>query len=166
MAQPADTDQRQSVTLWRRLFYAMAVASVVVMLAMMLLTAADVVARYVFNSPIKGAFELTEIGLALLVFLAMPLTTVSNEHVTVDLLKLPSRGALSKALLILSVVIVAGTFAMMAWEVWEHAVKLEKRGTVTNSLSIPLYLVAGVVATACAISGLAAGIGLFKGDKE
>ncbi|WP_282095116.1 TRAP transporter small permease [Epibacterium ulvae] len=157
---------RQGLGLWQGIFRAMAYGSVIVMLGMTLLTSVDVIARYIFNRPISGAFELTEIGLALVVFLAMPLTTYSKEHVEVDLLSIPSSGTRRFLLRLLAVVCVAGIFGFMAWEVWEHTEKLLKRGTVTNSLSIPLYLIAGVVALACAMSAVAAIIGLFKGDTE
>jgi TRAP-type C4-dicarboxylate transport system permease small subunit len=52
---------------------------------MMLVTCADVAGRYIFNHPIPGAFELTEMLLAAMIFTALPLVTVRGEHVTVDL---------------------------------------------------------------------------------
>jgi TRAP-type C4-dicarboxylate transport system permease small subunit len=52
---------------------------------MMLVTCADVAGRYLFNHPIPGAFELTEMLLAGMIFTALPLVTVRGEHVTVDL---------------------------------------------------------------------------------
>ena len=50
------------------------------------LTCVDVVARYAFNSPVNGAYELTELLLASLIFLALPLTTAAGEHIEVELL--------------------------------------------------------------------------------
>lgn len=52
---------------------------------MMLVTCADVAGRYLFNRPIPGAFELTEMLLAGMIFTALPLVTVRGEHVMVDL---------------------------------------------------------------------------------
>jgi len=52
---------------------------------MMLVTCADVAGRYLFNHPISGAFELTEMLLAGMIFTALPLVTVRGEHVMVDL---------------------------------------------------------------------------------
>jgi TRAP-type C4-dicarboxylate transport system permease small subunit len=52
---------------------------------MMLVTCADVAGRYLFNHPIPGAFELTEMLLAGMIFTALPLVTVRGEHVMVDL---------------------------------------------------------------------------------
>jgi TRAP-type C4-dicarboxylate transport system permease small subunit len=53
---------------------------------MMLLTTADVGGRYFFNSPILGAVELTQLMLAALVFLSLPVVCWRQEHVSVDLL--------------------------------------------------------------------------------
>ncbi len=52
--------------------------------AMMLLTFVDVVARYVFNRPLRGAFEVTELMLLVLIFAGLPLVSYADEHVTMD----------------------------------------------------------------------------------
>ena len=44
-----------------------------ILLAMMLLTVVDVVARYVFSRPLRGAFEVTELMLLVLIFAGLPL---------------------------------------------------------------------------------------------
>ena len=54
------------------------------LLGLMLLTAVDVVSRYVFNWPLRGAFELTELGLLVLIFAGLPLASRRGEHVTLD----------------------------------------------------------------------------------
>ena len=62
---------------------------------MMLLTFADVVARYLFNRPIRGGFEITELTLLVLIFAGLPLVSHADEHVTMDFIDrlLPPRGA-------------------------------------------------------------------------
>ena len=57
-----------------------------VLFAMMTLTCADVIGRYFFSQPIFGGFELTEMLLAAMIFLGLPLVTLRNEHITVDVL--------------------------------------------------------------------------------
>ena len=62
---------------------------------MMVLTFLDVVGRYLFNRPLRGAFELTELGLVVLIFAGLPLVSHANEHVTMDFIdKLLGRRAL------------------------------------------------------------------------
>ncbi|MDO5369539.1 TRAP transporter small permease subunit, partial [Paracoccus sp. (in: a-proteobacteria)] len=54
-------------------------------LLMVVVTCIDVVGRYLFNRPFGGAFEITQMSLAALVFVALPLTTRARAHVEVDL---------------------------------------------------------------------------------
>ncbi len=61
---------------------------------MMFIVAADVVLRYVFNMPIKGSFEIIELLMVLLVFLAIAYTASEKKHVYIEtfIQKLPPRG--------------------------------------------------------------------------
>lgn len=54
--------------------------------ALMVLTFADVVMRSVFNAPIQAATELIRIGIAVLVFAALPVLSGRGNHIAVDLL--------------------------------------------------------------------------------
>jgi TRAP-type C4-dicarboxylate transport system permease small subunit len=64
-----------------------------ILFCMMLLTVADVIGRYFFNSPIDGAYELTEIMMVTSVFLFIGYTQREKGHIAVDLVvvKLPKR---------------------------------------------------------------------------
>jgi len=57
-----------------------------VLFSMVMLTTVDVAGRYVFNAPLKGAFELTELMMAVLICAGLPLVSRRGEHVTVDLI--------------------------------------------------------------------------------
>ncbi len=57
-----------------------------VALAMVFLTVGDVIGRYFFNSPIAGATELTRLGMAVIIFTALPIISARGEHISVDLL--------------------------------------------------------------------------------
>ena len=59
-------------------------ASSAILLGMMLLTFADVVARYLFTRPVRGAFEVTELLLLVLIFAGLPLVSFTNEHAVMD----------------------------------------------------------------------------------
>ena len=53
---------------------------------LVVLTVVDVVGRYALSAPAPGATELTEFGVAALVFAALPAVTWRGGHVAVDLL--------------------------------------------------------------------------------
>lgn len=54
--------------------------------AMMLLVIANAASRFVFNTPVSGAFELTESMLTVLIFLSFALTQYEGGHIQVVLL--------------------------------------------------------------------------------
>ncbi|MGB3313498.1 MAG: TRAP transporter small permease, partial [Albidovulum sp.] len=118
--------------------------------AMMCLTGADVIARYLFNTPIRGAFELTEILLACFVFSALPLTTGLRGHIEVELIDPKSRH-IRRALGLLATASGVIVFAVLAYEIFEYAGRMAKYGQTTNSLQIPLAYVGYTAAGFCAV---------------
>ncbi len=129
-------------------------ATMLVLLSMTGLTVVDVVARYLFNRPVNGAFELTEMMLATVIFLAMPLTTAKGEHIEVQLLNPVKMGLIDKVMTYLPLTVSAIVFAVVARQVWLHAMKLASDGAVTNSLSIPLSSIGYLAAASCALSAV------------
>ena len=70
---------------WKRRAEAvLGVAASAILLGMMLLTVVDVVARYGFNRPLRGAFEVTELLLLVLIFAGLPLVSFTDEHAVMD----------------------------------------------------------------------------------
>jgi len=60
------------------------VAAAAILLSMMLLTFVDVVARYGLSRPVRGAFEVTELMLLVLIFAGLPLVSFADEHALMD----------------------------------------------------------------------------------
>lgn len=80
---------RRHVSQWpplRRLETTLAWTAAAVLLFMMALTVADVVLRYAFARPIRQAFEVTELSLAVLIFLGLPAVSLHGAHITTDLI--------------------------------------------------------------------------------
>ena len=137
----------------RRVDAVLGVAASVLLLAMMALTFADVVARYLFNRPIRGAFEVTELMLLVLIFAGLPLVSHGDEHVTMDFIDrmLPPR-----ALDILVRVVhalVAGLFFFFTWQMWIKAGRIASYGDTTDVLRIAVapfvyFMVAMILLTA------------------
>ncbi len=139
----------------RRADAVLGIASAATLIAMMLITVADVVLRYLFAAPIRGAFELTELGLLVLIFAGLPLVSRANEHVTMDFIDrvLPPRARM----LVVRIVHVftAGIMLVLAWMMWLKAGKIAAYADTSQSLGIPLapfvYFMAIMIATAGAI---------------
>lgn len=144
------------------LAWGLRLAASLLLLVMMIVTFVDVVGRYVFNAPLAGAYELTEVLLALVVFIGLPIVTFRREHVTVDLVtsRLPS--VLRRGLGVFAGVVMLLVLAVLAWRLGLLAIDFTEYGDTTVNLKIPLGPVAAVMAVLAAVSALAALLVLFR----
>ncbi|MGR3802848.1 MAG: TRAP transporter small permease [Marinibacterium profundimaris] len=131
----------------------------VLMVTLMGMTVVDVIGRYVFNAPLRGAAELTELLLASVIFLGLPAVALADEHVTVDLVtdRLPDWiqpwrqgliGIFSGAIL-----------AVVAWRIWIYAAQIGGYGGATTTLRLPLAPL-GYFCAACTAFGAALSLGV------
>jgi len=102
----------------------------------MCLTFVDVVARYLFNSPIRGGFEVTELMLLVLIFAGLPLVSHGDEHVTMDFIDrmLPTR--VVAALVRVVHALVAAMFFFLTWQMLIKANRIAAYGDTTDVLRI------------------------------
>jgi TRAP-type C4-dicarboxylate transport system permease small subunit len=138
----------------RRVDAVLGIAASALLLAMMCLTFADVVARYLFNHPIRGAFEITELMLLVLIFAGLPLVSHADEHVTMDFIDrmLPARTVLVLQRLVHA--LVAALFFFLAWQMWIKARRISEYGDTTDVLRVLVgpfvyFMVAMIALTAC-----------------
>jgi TRAP-type C4-dicarboxylate transport system permease small subunit len=111
------------------------VAAGVFLVAMMLLTVADVVLRAVSNQPIRGMFELVELLLACTFFLALPAVFLRDAHLVVDLVD-PVAPRWVPRLRRIAEVIAIPVLALMAWEGFKAARETLVFNDVTSDLAI------------------------------
>src|SRR6476620_9283506 len=133
---------------------ALGAAAAILLFCLMLLTTVDVVGRYIFNWPIRGAFETTELLLLTLIFAGLPLASRADEHVTLDFIDmvLSDRGRL---LLRRFIDLVCGLlFLGLAYRVWIKAGKIAGYGDTTEVLRIPVGPFVYLMALMVAISGI------------
>ena len=118
---------------------------------MMLLTAVDVCLRYIFDRPITGSYELTEFLMAILVAFGLAYTAVHQGHINVDLLITCTRPKSQAVINSITALLSVGFFTLMTWRSFLYAEKLRVDGYTSQSLLIPTYPFAYVVAVGCAI---------------
>ena len=120
----------------RRADALLGIAASTILFLMMMLTFVDVVARYLFNFPLRGGFEVTELMLLVLIFAGLPLVSHADEHVTMDFIDrmLPDRGRL----LVVRVVhgLCAAVMFFLTWQVWIKAGRIAGYGDSTDVLKI------------------------------
>jgi TRAP-type C4-dicarboxylate transport system permease small subunit len=134
-------------------------AASAILLAMMLLTVVDVVARYLFKRPVRGAFEVTELMLVVLIFAGLPLVSYGDEHAVMDFIDRALRPAGSRALWRAVQVASAAFMFLLAWLVWLKADRIWAYRDATDVLRIVygpfVYFMAVMI-------GLAGAIHLYK----
>ena len=140
-------------------------ASALLLVAMTLLTCVDVIARYWFNAPVNGAFELTQMMLAGLIFAALPMTTALGEHVDVDIFSTLLGARAQNFFRIIGQGISALVLFVLAWRLWAHGARLATDGAVSNSLELPLAPIGYFAAVSCALSGVVALIRLIQAPR-
>lgn len=133
----------------------------VILIMMTCITTIDVVGRYIFHSPIHGAYESNEFLLAILIFAAIPRVTWHRQHLTVTVLD----GLLApffKQILqrFLSLISAIG-LGILSYFLWLHGMQLADYGDMSNALQIPIAPFAFVIAIFTALAALAAFIHLF-----
>ena len=114
------------------------VAASTILFSMMTLTFVDVVLRYLFNRPLRGGFELTELMLLVLIFAGLPLVTHAGEHVTMDLID-RFVGLRLRALQFRLVELAsAAMMFLLTWLMWRKAATITGYGDTTDILRIPV----------------------------
>ena len=134
---------------------ALGVTSAVVLFALMLITAVDVAGRYLFNKPIAGGFELTEILLAALIYCGLPLVSARREHIVIDTFDPMFSRAVKRGLDMVAEVVCAVALAGVGWLIFLRANRVAEYGDTTSVLKLPLapvvYLMAVMITVAALI---------------
>ena len=148
-----------SAFLKRRADLLLGLVASAVLFAMMGLTVVDVVARYVFNRPLRGAFEVTELMLLVLIFAGLPLVSFSDEHAVMDiidgLLGPRARRWLERGVQLVN----AAILLFLAWLVWLKANRIWGYRDTTDVLRIVYGPFVYFMAVTLALAGL---IHLYK----
>jgi TRAP-type C4-dicarboxylate transport system permease small subunit len=110
----------------------------VLLFCMMTLTFIDVTLRYLFNAPLQGSFEITELMLVVLIFAALPLVSRREEHVVMDFLDRFLPLGIYRALRVLEHIVSAAAMIGMGCLMWSKASKLAAYGDTTAVLRIGL----------------------------
>jgi TRAP-type transport system small permease protein len=139
----------------RRADAVLGIAASLLLLMMMLLTFADVVARYLINHPIRGAFEITELTLLVLIFAGLPLVSHADEHVTMDFIDRLLPAPLREPWIRMMHALCTAIMFFLAWQVWIKASRIASYGDTTDVLRITIgpfvYFMAAMIALTGAV---------------
>ena len=133
---------------------ALSLTSGTVLFLMMMITAVDVVGRYVFNKPLNGGFEVTEMLLAALIYCGLPLVSQRREHIVIDTFDPLMSARVKRFLDMLAEIVCSLTLGGIGYLIFRRAARVAEYGDTTNVLKLPLAPVAYVMGTMIIIACL------------
>lgn len=109
----------------------------IALFVMMMITMTDIVGRSLFNAPIMGSIEVTQIALAIMIVCAFPLVIRDEAHISVDLLDawVPRWLVPWRQLCIHLMAVVA--LSLLTWQIYKYADRAFRYGDVTEFLRVP-----------------------------
>jgi TRAP-type C4-dicarboxylate transport system permease small subunit len=153
-------NRQKAYSLLDRLRIAQLRLASIALIVMMAVTLADVFLRYVFNSPIHGAYELVEAMLVVFVFHGMSTAFLRRRNIVIDLIDSFAHRYLIVALIRISDMLTIATIIMFAYAMITPAMQSYSYGEIKMDLQIPIWwewavaLVGMVGAILCAIGAL------------
>jgi TRAP-type transport system small permease protein len=119
-----------------KIFYYMGLCCILVM---MLITVTDVLLRWLFNTPVLGAYEISEYLMVILVFSALAYTESSGSHVKVDTFYKRFSFHIKVLLDCLTHLFGICIMALIAWTNVKMAYTKWEFGDITGTLPIPVF---------------------------
>jgi TRAP-type C4-dicarboxylate transport system permease small subunit len=146
-----------------RLEFLLGLLAAAVLFSMMTLTFVDVILRYVFNRPLSGSFEVSELLMAVLIFSGLPLVSRRGEHVAIDTMERLFPRVMQRPLERLVDLLCAAVLGGMAWLLAERAARFASLGDVTQTLKITIapfvYLMAALTLATAVVHFVAVFVG-------
>lgn len=129
--------------------------SAFVLFALMVMTCIDVFGREILNAPLDGATELTQLMMGVIVFAVLPVVSLREEHVTVDLLDKWFPRRLAPPRQVILNLLASVMMAVVCWRVWVIGGFQVDYGDTTEFLRIPLGPVSYFIAVMSGITAIA-----------
>lgn len=151
----------------KNISHVMGLAGAFVALAISLMTTLSVASRALFNSPINGDIEITQMGIALAISLCLPWCQLRGANIIVDFFT-QSISDRKRALLDgLGCLLLVVMYCLLAWRTGAGAIAVREAGETSMIISLPMWWAYAALAPGLAIAAcvaLAQAVILFKGD--
>ena len=125
------------------------------LLALMLITCIDVFGRYLFNNPLTGSTEMTEIAVGIVIFSVLPIISWRNDHVVVDILDHFFSRRVHMIRTIVVNLLISVALAFLGQRIYVLGQRSLSYGEVTEYLAIPLGWMMFFIAVMCWVTAAA-----------
>lgn len=135
-----------------RLARLVALVGLIGLIVLSLMTIADVLMRWLFNSPIYGVIDLSAVAMAVIVAACMPAALAEKNHIVIRLIGGLAGRRANAVLEAFGQIVMFVIFAIMVWQFWIFVAQTKDAGTTTYILAIPLWpwwALATVLLTLC-----------------
>jgi len=134
---PAGTEGLPAVAQWAERW--MTRVAGLILIGTMTMTAIDVFGRYLFSAPLGFAYEMTELAMAVMFFIALAAVTLRAEHISVGLFDAMFTGRLAHVREIVIAAFLMVGIGFLCWRMYLFANRIEDYGDTTNVLKIAIY---------------------------
>ena len=121
----------------------------------MLITCIDVFGRYLFNNPLTGSTEMTEIAVGIVIFSVLPIISWRNDHVVVDILDHFFSRRVHMIRTIVVNLLISVALAFLGQRIYVLGQRSLSYGEVTEYLAIPLGWMMFFIAVMCWVTAAA-----------
>lgn len=139
-ANAAITRRQQVLSLLGRLHAAQLRLAALALIFMMLITATDVFMRYLFNSPVRGSYDLVECMLVVFVFHGMAGTFLRRQNVVIDVIDHFVAERVISVMIRIADVLSIACLILIAWAMLTPTLQAYTYGDRKLMLNLPLYI--------------------------
>jgi TRAP-type C4-dicarboxylate transport system permease small subunit len=154
------------ISFLKNISHVMGLAGAFVALMISLMTTISVASRALFNSPINGDIEITQMGIALAISLCLPWCQWRGANIIVDFFTQRLSERKHSQLDGLGCLLLVAMYALLAWRTGAGALAVREAGETSMIISLPMWWAYAALAPGLAIAGVVALVQaawLFKG---
>jgi TRAP-type C4-dicarboxylate transport system permease small subunit len=109
------------------------------LLIMMFLGAGDVLGRYLFNKPIKGALEVSQLMMAGVALLCWGYTQAMKGHISIEILLMRYPARVKSIINFFSLILTIVVFSLITWQSTLIAIETLRQHRMLENLPFPLF---------------------------
>jgi TRAP-type C4-dicarboxylate transport system permease small subunit len=140
----------------RKISWLMGLAGAFVALAISLMTTLSVASRALFNLPIPGDIEITQMGIALAISLCLPWCQLRGANIIVDFFTQKISERQRNRLDGLGCLLLVVMYTLLAWRTGAGAISVREAGETSMIISLPMWWAYAALAPGLAIAAVIA----------
>ena len=109
------------------------------LVGMMLVVVSDVALRFIFNTPVRGAYDMVSVGLLVMVFFGIGPVILRGSEILIDLIDGIASKTLLRTLRLISAVGTIAVFLFLGWSMMAPAMDAWRYGDRSLELGIPTW---------------------------